>query len=186
MATHSIVLAWRIPGTGEPGGLPSLGSHRVGHNWSDLAAYNLGKKVLSSNLSAFLQRQSFSSFCFCFFKLVLLAFIAIYLNNLFLLFSAWVFNSFGDLVFSGFCVVIFLCSFPHFGREIYVCVCVCVSQYIPLFLYPQIGLKNKSLFSSFFTSILYSAILLSSFISFSNCFVDSLEFSIKNGYRIFR
>ena len=38
MATHSSVLAWRIPGTGEPGGLPSLGSHRVRHKWSDLAA----------------------------------------------------------------------------------------------------------------------------------------------------
>ena len=38
MATHSSVLAWRIPGTGEPGGLPSLGSHRVGHDWSNLAA----------------------------------------------------------------------------------------------------------------------------------------------------
>ena len=37
MATHSSVLAWRIPGMGEPGGLLSLGSHRVGHNWSDLA-----------------------------------------------------------------------------------------------------------------------------------------------------
>ena len=37
MATHSSVLAWRIPGTGEPGGLPSVGSHRVGHDWSDLA-----------------------------------------------------------------------------------------------------------------------------------------------------
>ena len=37
MATHSSVLAWRIPGTGEPGGLPSMGSHRVGHGWSDLA-----------------------------------------------------------------------------------------------------------------------------------------------------
>ena len=32
MATHSSVLAWRTPGTGEPGGLPSMGSHRVGHN----------------------------------------------------------------------------------------------------------------------------------------------------------
>ena len=32
MATHSGVLAWRIPGTGEPGGLPSLGSHRVEHD----------------------------------------------------------------------------------------------------------------------------------------------------------
>ena len=38
MATHSSVLAWRIPGTGEPGGLLSLGLHRVGHDWSDLAA----------------------------------------------------------------------------------------------------------------------------------------------------
>ena len=37
MATHSSVLARRIPGTGEPGGLPSMGSHRVGHDWSDLA-----------------------------------------------------------------------------------------------------------------------------------------------------
>ena len=38
MATHSSVLAWRIPGTGEPSELPSMGSHRVRHNWSDLAA----------------------------------------------------------------------------------------------------------------------------------------------------
>ena len=38
MATHSSVLAWRIPGTGEPGGLPSLGSQRVSHDSSDLAA----------------------------------------------------------------------------------------------------------------------------------------------------
>ena len=37
MATHSSVLAWRIPGTREPGGLPSMGSHRVGHDLSDLA-----------------------------------------------------------------------------------------------------------------------------------------------------
>jgi len=37
MATHSSILAWRIPGTGEPGGLSSLGSHRVGHDWGDLA-----------------------------------------------------------------------------------------------------------------------------------------------------
>ena len=38
MVTHSSVLAWRIPGTGEPGGLQSMGSHRVGQDWSDLAA----------------------------------------------------------------------------------------------------------------------------------------------------
>ena len=37
MATHSSVLAWRIPGMGEPGGLPSMGLHRVRHNWIDLA-----------------------------------------------------------------------------------------------------------------------------------------------------
>ena len=38
MATHSSTLAWKIPGTEEPGRLPSMGSHRVGHDWSDLAA----------------------------------------------------------------------------------------------------------------------------------------------------
>ena len=42
MATHSSVLAWRFPGTGKPGGLPSMGSHRVGHDWSDLAAAAAG------------------------------------------------------------------------------------------------------------------------------------------------
>ena len=61
MATHSSVLAWRIPGTGEPGGLLSMGSHRVGHDRSDLAAAavlyvalatrnSLGKQVLSASL----------------------------------------------------------------------------------------------------------------------------------------
>ena len=38
MATHSSVLAWRIPRMAEPAGLPSMGSHKVGHDWSDLAA----------------------------------------------------------------------------------------------------------------------------------------------------
>ena len=46
MATHSSVLAWRIPGTGEPGGLPSMGSHRVWHDWSDLTAAAAAAAVL--------------------------------------------------------------------------------------------------------------------------------------------
>ena len=46
MTTHSSVLAWRIPGTGEPGGLPSMGLHRVGHDWSDLAARYYNYKLL--------------------------------------------------------------------------------------------------------------------------------------------
>ena len=50
MATHSSVLAWRIPGMGEPGGLLSMGLHRVGHDWSDLAAaaeaFNLENLIL--------------------------------------------------------------------------------------------------------------------------------------------
>ena len=51
MATHSSVLAWRIPGTGEPGGLPSMGSHRVGHDRSDLAAVILATfRVLSRHV----------------------------------------------------------------------------------------------------------------------------------------
>ena len=49
MATHSSVLAWRIPGTGEPGGLPSMGSHRVRHDWSNLAAAAITLRLPSSS-----------------------------------------------------------------------------------------------------------------------------------------
>ena len=65
MATHSSVLAWRIPGTGEPGGLPSMGSHRVGHNWSDLAAAKneksekLEKKEMQRKSLYFVWQKSF-------------------------------------------------------------------------------------------------------------------------------
>ena len=53
MTVHSSILAWRIPGTAEPGGLPSKGSHRVGHDWSDLtaaaaASYRVGKLFYAS------------------------------------------------------------------------------------------------------------------------------------------
>ena len=57
MATHSSVLAWRIPGTGEPGGLPSMGSHRVGHDWSDLAAAAHDRKVMLKIIQARLQQH---------------------------------------------------------------------------------------------------------------------------------
>ena len=61
MATHASVLAWRIPGTGEPGGLPSVGLHRVGHDCSDLAAAGfkrllLGRKVMI-NLDSILKSR---------------------------------------------------------------------------------------------------------------------------------
>ena len=50
MATHSTVLAWRIPRTGEPGGLPSLGSHGVGHDWSNLAAVAAAEPITQSEV----------------------------------------------------------------------------------------------------------------------------------------
>ena len=53
MATHSSVLAWIIPGTGEPGGLLSMGSHRVEHDRSDLAAAAIWKTLLFQILSDF-------------------------------------------------------------------------------------------------------------------------------------
>ena len=49
MATHSSVVAWRISGTGEPGGLPSMGSHRVGYDWIDLAAAAACYCIINSN-----------------------------------------------------------------------------------------------------------------------------------------
>ena len=49
MATHSSVLAWRIPGMEEPGGPPSMGSHRVEHDWSDLADHGILWFLLTIN-----------------------------------------------------------------------------------------------------------------------------------------
>ena len=54
-ATHSIVLVWRIPGMEQSGGLPSMGSHRVGHDWSDLAAVLRGKFIAIHE--AYLKKQ---------------------------------------------------------------------------------------------------------------------------------
>ena len=61
VATHSSVLAWRIPGMGEPGGLPSMG-HRVGHDWSDLAAAAVHTskvmlKILQARLQQYVNRE---------------------------------------------------------------------------------------------------------------------------------
>ena len=59
MATHSSVLAWRIPGMGEAGGLPFMGSHRVGHKWSDLAAAAAAAAAASAYLRLLIfSRQS--------------------------------------------------------------------------------------------------------------------------------
>ena len=54
--THSSVLAWRIPEMEEPGGLPSMGSHRPGHDWSDLAAAAHPSKLMLKILQARLQQ----------------------------------------------------------------------------------------------------------------------------------
>ena len=51
MATHSSVLAWRIPGVEEPGGLPSMWSPRVGHDWSDLACMHALEKEMATHSS---------------------------------------------------------------------------------------------------------------------------------------
>ena len=70
MATHSSILAWRIPGTGEPGGLPSMGSHRVGHDWSDLAAAAaaMGPDAMILVFWMLSFKSTFSLFSFTFIK----------------------------------------------------------------------------------------------------------------------
>ena len=62
MATHSSVLAWRILGTGEPGGLPSMGSHRVGHDWSDLVAAAAAAAAVASDCLKGLKLMDFHLF----------------------------------------------------------------------------------------------------------------------------
>ena len=75
MATHSSVVAWRIPGTAEPGGLPSMGSHRVGHDSSDLAA--AAAAVLEGQLKYCLDFMGFYYIC-------------LYACSLCLIFSAYI------------------------------------------------------------------------------------------------
>ena len=58
MATHSSILAWRIPRTAEPGGLPSMGLHRVGHDWSDLAAAACWRNGASASESTSIDEYS--------------------------------------------------------------------------------------------------------------------------------
>ena len=53
MTTHSSILAWRIPGMGKPGGLPSMGSHRVRHSWPDLAPAAYGHLECRNDLISF-------------------------------------------------------------------------------------------------------------------------------------
>ena len=80
MATHSSVLAWRLPGTGEPGGLPSMGSHRVGHDWSDLAATAVYFKFQLLYSSILLGSSSdFLTLCF-------------YIDQLFVIYVAIIFS----------------------------------------------------------------------------------------------
>ena len=57
MATHSSVLAWRVPGTGEPGGLPSMGSHRVGHDWNDSSSNNSSLSLSQVKATSYWQLQ---------------------------------------------------------------------------------------------------------------------------------
>ena len=57
MATHSSVLAWRTPGTGEPGGLPSMGSHRVRHDGIDLAVAYIVYKKLNLNVKSLIHKN---------------------------------------------------------------------------------------------------------------------------------
>ena len=83
MATHSSVLAWRIPGTGEPGWLLSMGSHRVGHDWSDLAAAaesgNLGIWRLFLKTFSFKISHFPSSFYFVCFHTILCVCMCVYI-----------------------------------------------------------------------------------------------------------
>ena len=72
MTTHSSVLAWRIPGTAEPGGLLSMGSHRVRHNWSDLAA--AAAKYFLIIYSMFKSR-SYEHHCFYEFKCIFIKYL---------------------------------------------------------------------------------------------------------------
>ena len=88
MATHSSVLAWRIPGTGEPVGLPSMGSHRVGHDWSDLAAVAAAGLLFLRNSLAAVPRAP-SLFFFKLFMYIWLHWVLVVANGFIGCLRAW-------------------------------------------------------------------------------------------------
>ena len=71
MEAHSSTLTWRIPGTEEPGELPSMGSHRVGHDWSDLAAAAALKQTLHECGVTFSISQNISLYKFSDFSILI-------------------------------------------------------------------------------------------------------------------
>ena len=104
MATHSSILAWRIPGTEEPSGLPSMGLHRVGHDWSDLAAAAAlltSKQSFSSSQLSLLQTRGLTTYLFFVisFQSLVLCFILLISSPLLILFSRF-FSKLLTLVYS--------------------------------------------------------------------------------------
>ena len=138
MATHSSVLAWRIPGTGEPGGLPSMGSHRVRHDWSDLAAAAAAVSNDVEHLFTCFLAMCLSSFqvTWPFFNQVALLLSPRFLYIFWILSDIWFANIFSHPV--GF-------FFFHF---------LVVSFDVQKFL----SLMNSNLFFSFVASVLVSCL----------------------------
>ena len=108
MATHSSILAWRIPGVGAPGGLPSLGSHRVRHDWSDLASLIFLKRSLGFPILLFSSISLPWSL-----RKVFLSLPAILHNSAF----KWVYLSFSPLPFTSLLspAICKACSDNHFA-----------------------------------------------------------------------
>ena len=100
MATHSSVLAWRIPGTGEPDGLPSMGSHRVGHDWSDLAAIKGHNKLCEWNKTKKINKTTFNGKKPLKIKLVHLLSVLAAATFISLFFLSWAKNGVGTCLFS--------------------------------------------------------------------------------------
>ena len=128
MATHSTTLAWRIPGMGEPSGLPSMRSHRVGHNWSDLAAAAAAAACTCSWGVLFIWILAWQNSCMAefegwysktFFHCVL-----------FQLSLMWADSVLMTLYSRIFCLVCFIC---YIVLCKYVCMCVCMNVFIILF-----------------------------------------------------
>ena len=188
MATHSSVLAWKIPGTGEPDGLLSMGSHRVGHDWIDLAA----AAAAALNLKQVCYKQHVVGSCFlsiwplCLWILRFFSSSCLFVSDVDAIF--WIFISCIVFFSSRICLVLFddfyLYWTSHFVPMLFSWFCWVICQYSNSLIFLKTVVLN-SLAGNLYISISLGLITKKALYSFVGVYFPSFLYSLKSCMAMF-